>query len=62
MMLVFSAFKINMEMGLLTSMSIVFALILDFLFLPAFLLLLARFSGEQIDVKGDNYVQHAFAK
>lgn len=62
MMLVFSAFKINMEMGLLTSMSIVFALILDFLFLPAFLLLLARFSGERIDVKGDNYVQHAYAQ
>ena len=62
MMLVFSAFKINMEMGLLTSMSIVFALILDFLFLPAFLLLLARFSGERIDVKGDSYVQHAFSK
>lgn len=62
MMLVFSAFKINMEMGLLTSMSIVFALILDFLFLPAFLLLLARFSGERIDVKGDSYVQHAYAQ
>jgi len=61
MMLTFSAFKINMEMGLLTSMSIMFALVLDFLFLPPFLLLLARFSGERIDSKGDSYVQHSLA-
>jgi len=61
MVLTFSAFKINMEMGLLTSMTIVFALILDFFFLPALLLLLARFSGETIDIKGDNYVRHTFS-
>jgi len=33
-----SSFKINVDMGLLTALSIVFALILDFLFLPALLL------------------------
>lgn len=37
-----SAFKINAEMGLLTTLSIGFALILDFFFLPALLLLFAR--------------------
>lgn len=37
-----SAFKINAEMGLLTTLSIGFALILDFLFLPALLMLLSR--------------------
>lgn len=56
-----SAFKINMELGLLTSMTIVIALILDFLFLPALLLIWARFSGERIDWKGDDYVRHSFA-
>ncbi len=60
--LTLSAFKINMEMGLLTAMTIGFALILDFLFLPALLLTLARFSGEKIDDKGDNYVRHTFSQ
>ncbi len=60
MVLTLSAFKINQEMGLLTSLTIGFALVLDFLFLPALLLLLARFSGESVDVKGDGYVQHTF--
>ena len=60
MVLTLSAFKINEEMGLLTSLTIGFALVLDFLFLPALLLLLARYSGETVDVKGDNYVQHTF--
>jgi uncharacterized protein len=60
LVLTLSAFKINEEMGMLTSLTIGFALILDFLFLPALLLLLARFSGETIDVKGDEYVQHSF--
>jgi len=60
LVLTLSAFKINEEMGMLTSLTIVFALILDFLFLPALLLLVARFSGESIDVKGDEYVQHSF--
>ena len=34
-----SPFKVNAEMGLLTAMAIVLALIFDFLFLPALLLL-----------------------
>lgn len=62
MVLSFSAFKINVEMGLLTSLTIGFALVLDFLFLPALLLTLARFSGEKIDVKGDEYVRHTFSQ
>jgi predicted RND superfamily exporter protein len=34
-----SAFKMNVDLGLMTVLAIVFALILDFLFLPAMLLL-----------------------
>ena len=34
-----SAFKMNVDLGLMTVLSIVFALILDFLFLPALLML-----------------------
>ena len=34
-----SAFKMNVDLGLMTVLSIVFALIIDFLFLPALLLL-----------------------
>ena len=60
MVLSLSAFKINVEMGLLTSLTIGFALVLDFLFLPALLLTLARYSGEKVDVKGENYVRHTF--
>ena len=37
--LLFSDFKVNADMGLLTSMAIVFALVLDFLLLPALLML-----------------------
>ncbi|MCI5044063.1 MAG: MMPL family transporter [Aquisalinus sp.] len=40
--LMFSSFKINAEMGLLTTLSIIFALILDFFFLPPLLMLLGR--------------------
>jgi predicted RND superfamily exporter protein len=39
MVLTTSAFKLNADMGLLTAMAIVFALILDFLLLPALLLI-----------------------
>ena len=35
--LMFSDFKVNADMGLLTSLAIVFALVLDFLLLPALL-------------------------
>jgi len=34
-----SAFKMNVDLGLMTVLAIIFALILDFLFLPALLLL-----------------------
>ena len=40
MVLLTSSFKVNADMGLLTALAIVFALILDFLFLPALLLLI----------------------
>ncbi|MEO0398062.1 MAG: MMPL family transporter [Pseudomonadota bacterium] len=40
--LTFSAFKINLELGLLTTLSIGFALVLDFLFLPALLMMTSR--------------------
>lgn len=37
-LLMFSTFKVSVDMGLLTALSITFALILDFLFLPALLI------------------------
>ncbi len=40
-----SSFKVNADMGLLTSLAIVLALVLDFLLLPALLLLLDRSQG-----------------
>ncbi len=46
-----SAFKMNVDLGLMTILSIVGALILDFLFLPA-LLLLSR-NKEQTEIAGD---------
>ena len=42
MIFTFSAFKINAELGLFTSLSIAFALALDFLFLPGMLLMATR--------------------
>lgn len=42
LVLLTSSFKINVDMGLLTALAIGFALILDFLFLPALLLLVDR--------------------
>ncbi len=42
LVLLTSSFKINVDMGLLTALAIVFALVLDFLFLPALLLLIDR--------------------
>ena len=42
MVMLTSSFKVNADMGLLTAIAIVFALILDFLFLPALLLLIDR--------------------
>jgi len=54
MILTLSAFKINTELGLLTSLAIGFALILDFLFLPTLLLIIARFSGENFSTKKED--------
>jgi outer membrane lipoprotein-sorting protein len=42
LVLLASSFKVNIDMGLLTSLAIAFALVLDFLFLPALLLLVDR--------------------
>ena len=42
LVLLTSSFKVNADMGLLTALAIAFALILDFLFLPALLLLMDR--------------------
>ena len=42
LVLLTSSFKVNADMGLLTAIAIVFALVLDFLFLPALLLLIDR--------------------
>ena len=47
-----SAFKMNVDLGLMTILSIVGALILDFLFLPA-LLLLGR-NKEQTEIAGEH--------
>jgi predicted RND superfamily exporter protein len=43
-----SAFKMNVDLGLMTVLAIIFALILDFLFLPALLLLGRREHEPQI--------------
>lgn len=48
-----STFKVNADMGLLTALSIVFALILDFLFLPGLLLWLSRKSDEKVKGQDD---------
>ena len=52
LVLLTSSFKVNADMGLLTALAIVFALILDFLFLPALLLLIdsVRTNKETIGV------------
>ena len=47
MVLTTSAFKLNADMGLLTAMAIVFALILDFLLLPTLLLIGSKTDGTQ---------------
>ena len=46
LVLTFSAFKINFDLGLLTTLSIVFAIVLDFLFLPALLMMFAPDKNE----------------
>ena len=54
MILTLSAFKINEELGLLTSLSIGFALILDFLFLPSLLLIVERVRGNDFSIKKED--------
>ncbi len=46
-----SAFKMNVDLGLMTLLSIVFALILDFLFLPALLLIGSKARTEKINAE-----------
>jgi hypothetical protein len=52
LVLLTSSFKVNVDMGLLTALAIGFALILDFLFLPALLLLIDR-AGTRTQPVGD---------
>jgi predicted RND superfamily exporter protein len=55
--LAMSSFRLNADMGLLTAIIIVAALVVDFLFLPAFLLLLDKKSDTQSNTKSDNQSQ-----
>ena len=58
--LAFSAFKINAELGLLTTLTIGLALIVDFLLLPGLLLLFAKDkTPKQPNNEGEPHVQHA---
>ena len=52
MVLLTSSFKVNVDMGLLTALAIVFALVLDFLFLPALLLLMDHKESHK-SIKGE---------
>jgi predicted RND superfamily exporter protein len=52
LVLLTSSFKVNVDMGLLTALAILFALILDFLFLPALLLIIDR-AGERTQPEGE---------
>ena len=58
--LTFSAFQINKELGLLTSLTIGLALVLDFLLLPGLLLLTARDKDSKQSYKEEeSHVQYA---
>ena len=58
--LAFSAFQINAELGLLTTMTIGLALILDFLLLPGLLLLFAKDKApQQSHNEGETHAQYA---
>ena len=54
-----SAFKMNVDLGLMTVLAILFALLLDFLFLPALLLLGKRDRGDEPVAEGDLQVSTA---
>lgn len=58
--LAFSAFQINAELGLLTTMTIGLALVLDFLLLPGLLLLFAKDkTPQQSRNQGETHAQYA---
>ena len=58
--MIFSAFQINSEMGKLTTLTIGFALVLDFLLLPGLLLAVSKDkAGQQYNDKGETHVQYA---
>jgi len=57
LVLLTSSFKINADMGLMTALAIVFALILDFLLLPAILLLVDG-AGQSTTPKGETSMSH----
>ena len=52
LVLLTSSFKVNVDMGMLTAIAIVFALVLDFLLLPAVLLLIDRAGASQTTHSG----------
>jgi outer membrane lipoprotein-sorting protein len=58
LVLLTSSFKLNVDMGLLTALSIAFALILDFLFLPPLLLLVDRV-GFKDNLEGVTDMKHS---
>ncbi len=58
--LTYSAFQINAELGLITTLTIGLALAIDFLLLPGLLLLFARDkSGQQLNPEGEPHAQYA---
>ncbi|MEM8844771.1 MAG: efflux RND transporter permease subunit [Pseudomonadota bacterium] len=57
--LTMSSFKMNQELGALTAIAIVAALILDFLLLPALLLVLDKKSSKKNSTQGNIYVPSA---
>lgn len=58
--LAFSTFKLNADLGLLTALAIVFALVLDFLLLPALLMELSKLGKKNTRIGDkDGSLQHA---
>lgn len=61
LVLLTSSFKVNVDMGLLTALAIFFALVLDFLLLPALLLLVDR-AGSRDSSEGVKTMTHALPR
>ena len=58
--LTYSAFQINSELGLITSLTIGLALLIDFLLLPGLLLLFAKDKDGQLsNTEGESHVEYA---